>query len=62
LLGPKFKVTESRGQFVDWDRDPMILATVHPSSILRSPDDVSRASAKETFIADLTVVSGALAA
>jgi DNA polymerase len=61
LLGPKVKVTESRGQFVDWDRDPMILATVHPS-ILRSPDDVSRASAKEAFIADLTVVSTALAA
>jgi DNA polymerase len=62
LLGPKFKVTESRGRFVEWDRDPMILATVHPSSILRSPDDVSRASAKEAFIADLAVVSTALAA
>jgi DNA polymerase len=62
LLGPKFKVTESRGQFVDWDRDPMILATVHPSSILRSPDDVSRQHAKEAFVADLTVVSTALAA
>jgi DNA polymerase len=61
LLGPKFKVTESRGQFVEWDRDPMILATVHPSSILRSPDDGSRASAKDAFIADLEIVSSALA-
>ena len=62
LLGPKFKVTESRGRFVEWDRDPMVLATVHPSSILRSPDDVSRRHAKDAFVADLRVVSTALAA
>jgi uracil-DNA glycosylase family protein len=61
LLGPKVQVTKSRGQFLEWDREPMITVTVHPSSILRAPDDVSRRRAKEAFVADLRVVAGALA-
>jgi hypothetical protein len=39
-----------------------VTVTVHPSSILRSPDDVSRASARAAFVADLTIVATALAA
>lgn len=62
LLGPKVKVTEVRGRFLEWDREPMVMATVHPSSILRSPDDVSRASARAAFVADLTVVAEAIPA
>jgi DNA polymerase len=62
LLGPKVQVTKVRGQFLDWEREPLVTVTVHPSSILRSPDDVSRASAKAAFVTDLKVVSTALAA
>ena len=61
LLGRAFRVTQSRGQFVDWDRAPLVLATVHPSSILRAPDDETRARELAAFVADLSVVAGALA-
>ena len=60
LLGRTFRLTRHRGEFVEWDREPRITATVHPSSILRSPDDVSRRSAFESFVADLRMVAGTL--
>ncbi len=60
LLGPRFRVTQQRGRFVEWDRDPLVLATVHPSSILRAPDDSSRRSELESLVADLAVVATAL--
>jgi uracil-DNA glycosylase family protein len=62
LLGPKVQVTKVRGEWLEWEREPLVTVTVHPSSILRSPDDVSRASAKAAFVTDLMVVSTALAA
>lgn len=62
LLGPSFRVTRQRGQFVAWDRAPEILATVHPSSILRAPDEEARAREMEAFVADLAVVASHLAA
>src|SRR6266446_9074983 len=37
LLGPQFKVTKQRGQFIESTLAPYIVATVHPSSILRAP-------------------------
>lgn len=62
LLGPKFKVTRQRGQFIEAALAPYIMATVHPSSILRAPDDETRHEEKRKFIADLKrvadVVSG----
>lgn len=61
LLGPKFKVTQQRGQFVEWDHDPLVMATVHPSSILRAGDDASRRAQHQSFVADLRVAAGALA-
>ena len=42
LLGSKFKVSKQRGQFIESALAPYILATVHPSSVLRAPDDVTR--------------------
>ena len=62
LLGRKFKVTEQRGRFVDWDRAPSmrVLATVHPSSILRAPDDAGRHAAYAGFVDDLRVAAQAL--
>lgn len=58
LLGRGFKVTERRGQVIEWDRDPLALATVHPSSILRARDDDTRHREYGAFVADLRVAAG----
>jgi DNA polymerase len=56
LLGPKFKVTQDRGRIISTGDVP-IIATVHPSSILRAADDESRHSEMARFIDDLRVVA-----
>jgi DNA polymerase len=61
LLGAQFKVTKQRGQFIESTLAPYILATVHPSSILRAPDDESRHLEKRRFIDDLKKVAHVLA-
>ena len=42
LLGKDFKVTQRRGELIESDLSPFVMATVHPSSILRAPDDAAR--------------------
>jgi uracil-DNA glycosylase len=61
LLGSGFRVTTRRGQWVDSPLAPLVTATVHPSSILRAPDDEARELAFEGLVADLTTVASALA-
>ena len=53
LLGPKFRVTKQRGEFLESDLAPYVMATVHPSSILRAPDDETRRLELRRFIEDL---------
>ena len=61
LLGRTFKVTERRGELLEVEGiDALVTATVHPSSILRAPDDISRQSAFESFVRDLASVANAL--
>jgi uracil-DNA glycosylase family protein len=60
LLGGSFRVSRQRGEFVDSELAPRVLATVHPSSILRAPDDQARALAYKGFVADLAVVADEL--
>jgi len=60
LLGPKFKVTKQRGQFIESTLAPYIMATVHPSSILRAPDDETRHEERRKFIEDLKRVAHVL--
>jgi uracil-DNA glycosylase len=63
LLGKGFKVTLRRGELLrETGLAPLVLATVHPSSILRAPDDDARRTGKEALIADLKVLSRALRA
>ena len=57
LLGGEFRVTQQRGQVVKAPGLPPIVATVHPSSILRAQDEESRAREKELFIEDLMGVA-----
>ena len=60
LLGSQFKVTKQRGQFIESTLAPYIIATVHPSSILRAPDDETRHVEKRHFIDDLKRVARVL--
>ncbi len=60
LLGPKFRVSKQRGQFIESTLAPYIMATVHPSSILRAPDDETRHAEKGQFIDDLKKVAHVL--
>ncbi|HSS18708.1 MAG TPA: UdgX family uracil-DNA binding protein [Pyrinomonadaceae bacterium] len=53
LLGPKFRVTKQRGEFIESTLAPYVMATVHPSAILRAPDDETRRLEYRRFIADL---------
>jgi DNA polymerase len=53
LLGRDFKVSKQRGEIVDSELAPLATATVHPSSILRAPDDDARKKAMNEFVADL---------
>jgi len=60
LLGPSFKLTKHRGKFVESEWPAWVTATVHPSSILRAPDEESRHVEMAKFIADLKIVAKAL--
>lgn len=60
LLGPKFKVTQQRGTFVDSDLADYVTATIHPSSILRARNDESRREQFEGLVADLSLVAAEL--
>ncbi len=60
LLGSNFRVTKDRGRFVESPLAPHVLATVHPSSILRTDDGDERRAAMQDFVDDLTVAAGVL--
>jgi len=60
LLGRTFKVTSHRGEFIPSPLAPLVLATVHPSSILRAADDEARRREMKLFTDDLRAVARAL--
>ena len=60
LLGPSFRVTKERGHPLDSPLAPVVMATIHPSSILRQRDDAARQAEREAFAADLAVAAEAL--
>lgn len=58
VMGPSFRVTQQRGKVLPWpDHDGVIVATVHPSAVLRADD---RQAAYKAFVADLRVAARAL--
>ena len=61
LLGPAFRVTRDRGKIVESAEFGRVIATVHPSSILRAPDDSARRAERRRFVADLRRVARATA-
>jgi uracil-DNA glycosylase len=60
LLGKDFRVTQNRGRPIQTDRVPTVFATVHPSAVLRAPED-ARETAEREFFADLLKVGQHLA-
>ena len=60
MLGRSFRVTTMRGQLIADERVPYVLATVHPSSILRQPTAAERKAEMSRVTADLEVVAEAL--
>lgn len=57
LLGRDFKVSQRRGELIESSLAKHITATVHPSSILRAPDDESRRAEYARFVADLKKIA-----
>ena len=60
LLGSSFRVTQQRGELLDSELAPLVSATIHPSAILRAPDERARVAEREAFARDLRVVAEAL--
>jgi DNA polymerase len=61
LLGHQFRVSVDRGKWVPSPLAPHVMATVHPSSILRAPDDDTRRDEYGRLVADLRIVAGVVA-
>lgn len=55
IFGPSFRVTRDGGRILESQFAPKVVATVHPSSLLRQPDEESRAREYKLFVKDLRV-------
>ena len=60
MLGASFKLMKQRGQVVSSPSAPRVVATIHPSAVLRAPDAEGRRAAYGMLVADLKVVAKAL--
>lgn len=56
VFGPEYRLTKLRGQFIAHRWAPYATSTIHPSAILRSPDEESRHAEYARFIQDLKLV------
>jgi DNA polymerase len=59
LFGSSFSVTRERGRFLTSRFAPFVLATLHPSALLRIREPAAREEAFDRFVADLTLAGGA---
>ena len=57
LLGKEFSVSRRRGELVESELAPYVMATVHPSSILRAVDHESRRLQMDALVADLRKIA-----
>jgi DNA polymerase len=61
LLGRDFRITRQRGKILPGDDGRRILATYHPSAVLRAPDEDSRHQMRGDMLRDLRTAAGWLA-
>jgi DNA polymerase len=59
LFGSRFSVTRERGRLLASPHAPYVLATLHPSALLRITEPLERRAAFERFVADLALVKNA---
>jgi uracil-DNA glycosylase len=57
IMGKAFRVTKERGRPVNAANGGVVIATVHPSSVLRAPDPDARAQAERDFLSDIKKVA-----
>ena len=60
LLGRDFKVTKQRGEVIETGTGYQIVATIHPSAILRAPDEQTRRDELRRFVDDLKLIASLL--
>jgi DNA polymerase len=60
LAGPSVRVTRDRGRPLTSDLAPLVVATIHPSAILRAGGSAERETAFDGFVADLRTVATAV--
>jgi uracil-DNA glycosylase len=60
LLGKQFRVTKDRGRWLESDLAPHVMATIHPSAILRQGDKESRRSEMKALVNDLKLAATVL--
>jgi DNA polymerase len=53
ILGSAFRVSKDRGKVIKHDIAPAVIATLHPSAILRAPDEASRKQGFKLLVTDL---------
>jgi DNA polymerase len=53
LFGREFRITRGRGKWVASTWAPRMMATYHPSVILRAPDEAGRKRLRREFVSDL---------
>lgn len=60
VLGPQFKLMQHRGQMLPSTLAERVVATIHPSAVLRAPDSAGRRAAYAMLVDDLKVVARSL--
>jgi uracil-DNA glycosylase family protein len=67
IMGPQFKLMQNRGKLLETPGPvgpglpvERVVATIHPSAVLRAPDSERRRAAYDSLVADLKVVARAL--
>jgi DNA polymerase len=60
-FGKDLPILKSRGRWMTSPLNPRTLITIHPSSILRTPDEAARERAFADFVADLNLVAKSIA-
>ena len=61
LLGRAFRLTQHRGEFHAHALAPSVMATVHPSALMRMPDEERRRAEYDLFVHDLALIPGRIA-
>jgi DNA polymerase len=57
LLGSEFRITKQRGELVPSALASYVMATLHPSAVLRAPDDETRRRQRQELVSDLKKVA-----